>query len=142
MQGARRTQGIEPGGVLAEFGQKHAELAQGRGVILIGLGRQRDGLRQRLLRLGDVADQEQCFGMGGGAVIGRLEFVAAGLDALEQLARQRPRLIAAAGEQRQRRGVDQRIGGATDLAGPGVSAGGLAIEPPALRPLCGQRPCP
>ena len=81
-------------------------------------------------RLLAPAEQQQRLRLGRGAVIRRLRLVGLARDPLQHLARDLLRLRAVAGEQRQSRGVDQRIGRRLQRRRGAVAFGGLEVETP------------
>ncbi len=133
MQRARRAERIEPAVVPALRGQDQRELVQRRGVILPGARREPDRLGQRRLRFLDPAEQQQCLGAGGGPIIRRLGLVGVPLDPCQDSFGERPGLSFLAGEQRKRRGVDQRIGGVAKPRRLGIGGSGPRAEAAAVR---------
>ena len=116
------------------------ELADRRGAVLPGLRRLGDGRAQGRARLGQLAEQQQRLGPGRAEPVGGFGLVGIGVEQVEHLPGQLLRLPALAGEQRQRGGVDQRVGVAADLRRPrkhrlaGLASSGRARPPLAAAP--------
>jgi hypothetical protein len=72
---------------------------------------------------------------GAAAPIRRLRLVGLARDPLQHLARNLLRLVAVAGEERERGGVDQGIGAGLQRRCGAIAIGGLEIEAAALLPV-------